>query len=198
MKKIFFMVIILLLASGILPYVHKVKLTNDDLKWINHYKVQERLYYISNQNDTDTLIVKDVEVWNPKNTFPFDPEGHNWIEVGHEYDGVADVTMDLLHSGDTFVVNFGIKRDDTGQPLLNSCNFCEWSWIRTRIQEKTVTILSRNFKGCISVDVSQMERNDGDQPVIGLRQVIWNKEVGLLQYSLKNGISYTQRKIIHE
>ena len=39
-----------------------------------------------------------------------------------------------------------------------------------------------------------MDRNEGDQPVIDLKQVIWSKDKGLLQYSLKNGNSYTLKE----
>jgi putative lipoprotein len=56
---------------------------------------------------------------------------------------------------------------------------------------KTLEIKKQKYKDCISVDIKQMDRNEGDQPVIGLKQVIWDKNKGLLQYSLKNGISYT-------
>lgn len=56
---------------------------------------------------------------------------------------------------------------------------------------KTLEIRKRKYKDCISVDIKQMDRNEGDQPHIGLKSVIWDKEKGLIQYSLLNGISYT-------
>ena len=186
--------IIFSLVSCIIPYVHKVKLTDEDLSWITHYKINDSIYYVSNTDDTDTLIVKDIQIWNPKNTFPFDPEGHNWIEVGHEYDGIASVDMTLLHSTDTFFISFEVKRDDESGPLKSSCNFCEWSWISASMNPKTLEIKKHKYKDCISVDIKQMDRNEGDQPVIGLKQVIWSKDKGLLQYSLKNGISYTLKE----
>lgn len=191
MKKIVYLIIIFSLVSCIIPYVHKVKLTDEDLSWITHYKINDSIYYVSNTNDTDTLIVKDIQIWNPKNTFPFDSEGHNWIEVGHEYDGVASVDMSLLHSTDTFLISFDIKRNEENGPLTNSCNFCEWSWIAIPMNPKTLEIRKRKYKDCISVDIKQMDRNEGDQPHIGLKSVIWDKEKGLIQYSLLNGISYT-------
>lgn len=194
MKKIVYLIIIFSLVSCILPYVHKVKLTDEDLCWITHYKINDSIYYVSNTDDTDTLIVKDIQIWNPKNTFPFDPEGHNWIEVGHEYDGIASVDMTLLHSTDTFLISFEVKRDEESGPLKSSCNFCEWSWIAIPMNPKTLEIRKRKYKDCISVDIKQMDRNEGDQPVIGLKQVIWNKDKGLLQYSLKNRVSYTLKK----
>lgn len=157
----------------------------------NSLQDNDSIYYVSNTNDTDTLIVKDIQIWNPKNTFPFDPEGHNWIEVGHEYDGIASVDMSLLHSTDTFLISFEIKRNEENGPLTNSCNFCEWSWIAIPMNPKTLEIRKRKYKDCISVDIKQMDRNEGDQPHIGLKSVIWDKEKGLIQYSLLNGISYT-------
>lgn len=194
MKKIVYLIIIFSLVSCIIPYVHKVKLTDEDLSWITHYKINDSIYYVSNTNDTDTLIVKDIQIWNPKNTFPFDPEGHNWIEVGHEYDGIASVDMSLLHSTDTFLISFEIKRNEENGPLTNSCNFCEWSWIAIPMNPKTLEIRKRKYKDCISVDIKQMDRNEGDQPQIGLKSVIWDKDKGLLQYSLKNGNSYTLKE----
>ena len=59
---------------------------------------------------------------------------------------------------------------------------------------KTLEVRKRKYKDCISVDIKQMDRNEGDQPVIGLKQVIWSKDKGLLQYSLKNGVSYTLKE----
>ncbi len=56
---------------------------------------------------------------------------------------------------------------------------------------RTLEVRKRKYKDCICVDIRQMDRNEGDQPVIGLKQVIWSKDKGLLQYSLKNGVSYT-------
>ena len=166
------------------------------MSWITHYKINDSIYYVSNTDDTDTLIIKDIQIWNPKNTFPFDPEGHNWIEVGHEYDGIASVDMTLLHSTDTFLISFEIKREKESGPLTNSCNFCEWSWIGTRMNPNTLEIRKHKYKDCICVDIRQMERNEGDQPVIGLKQVIWSKDKGLLQYSLKSGVSYTLKELI--
>ena len=51
----------------------KVKLTDEDLSWITHYKINDSIYYVSNTDDTDTLIVKDIQIWNPKNTFHLIP-----------------------------------------------------------------------------------------------------------------------------
>ena len=56
MKKIVYLIIIFSLVSCIIPYVHKVKLTDEDLSWITHYKINDSIYYVSNTNDTDTLI----------------------------------------------------------------------------------------------------------------------------------------------
>ena len=65
MKKIVYLIIIFSLVSCIIPYVHKVKLTDEDLGWITHYKINDSIYYVSNTDDTDTLIVKDIQIWNP-------------------------------------------------------------------------------------------------------------------------------------
>ena len=102
--------------------------------------------------------------------------------------------MSLLHSTDTFLISFEIKRNEENDPLTNSCNFCEWSWIAIPMNPKTLELRKRKYKDCISVDIKQMDRNKGDQPVIDLKQVIWSKDKGLLQYSLKNGNSYTLKE----
>ena len=54
MKKIVYLIIIFSLVSCIIPYVHKVKLTDEDLDWITHYKINDSIYYVSNTDDTDT------------------------------------------------------------------------------------------------------------------------------------------------
>ena len=60
-----------------------------------------------------------------------------------------------------------------------------------KIHVNAKNIQGQRFKNCISMDIKKMERNKGDQPHIGLKSVIWDKEKGLIQYSLLNGISYT-------
>ena len=43
MKKIVYLIIIFSLVSCIIPYVHKVKLTDEDLGWITHYKINDSI-----------------------------------------------------------------------------------------------------------------------------------------------------------
>lgn len=190
MKYLFFILLLLPVGCG-LPYCKKVKLTEDDLLWINHFKANDTIYYLSNQNNIDTVIVKDVQIYNPKNTFIFDTEGQNWLEGDNEFYGFATVELSLIHFTDTFFIRFEIERIAILGALRSSCNFCEWSWINKKIHVNAINIQGQCFKNCISMDIKKMERNKGDQPHIGLKSVIWDKEKGLIQYSLLNGISYT-------
>lgn len=190
MKYLFFILLLLPVGCG-LPYCKKVKLTEDDLLWINHFKANDTIYYLSNQNLIDTVIVKDVQIYNPKNTFIFDTEGENWLEGDNEFYGFATVDLSLIHFTDTFLIRFEIERIAKLGALRSSCNFCEWCWINKKIHVNAINIQGQCFKNCISMDIKKMERNKGDQPHIGLKSVIWDKEKGLIQYSLLNGISYT-------
>ena len=185
------LLMILLLSSCGLPYCHKVQLTEDDLKWINHYNVNDTKLFSSNKNSIDTIIVKDIQVRNPKNTNIFDTEGQNWMEGDNEYYGFAYVDMTLRHSADSFLISFEIKRIDKNGPLISSCNFCEWSWLKITMDIKPFILLNRKYEDCFCVDTNEMERNSGDQPIINLRNVVWNKNFGLLQYSLNDGSIYS-------
>ena len=132
MKYLFFILLLLPVGCG-LPYCKKVKLTEDDLLWINHFKANDTIYYLSNQNLIDTVIVKDVQIYNPKNTFIFDTEGQNWLEGDNEFYGFATVDLSLIHFTDTFLIRFEIERIAKLGALRSSCNFCEWSWINKKI-----------------------------------------------------------------
>lgn len=103
--------------------LQKVKLTEDDLLWINHFKANDTIYYLSNQNHIDTVIVKDVQIYNPKNTFIFDTEGQNWLEGDNEFYGFATVELSLIHFTDTFFIRFEIERIAKLGALRSSCNF---------------------------------------------------------------------------
>ena len=63
MKYLFFILLLLPVGCG-LPYCKKVKLTEDDLLWINHFKANDTIYYLPNQNNIDTVIVQDVQIYN--------------------------------------------------------------------------------------------------------------------------------------
>lgn len=131
MKYLFFILLLLPVGCG-LPYCKKVKLTEDDLLWINHFKANDTIYYLSNQNHIDTVIVKDVQIYNPKNTFIFDTEGQNWLEGDNEFYGFATVELSLIHFTDTFFIRFEIERIAKLGALRSSCNFCEWSWMNKK------------------------------------------------------------------
>ena len=189
-----FIILSLLLSSCGLPYCHKVQLTEDDLSWINHYHENDTILYKSNHNNRDTLIVKRVGINNPRNTFILDTEGQNWIEGDNEYYGFAYVDMMLKHSPDTFHIGFEIERNDRNGKLIYGCIFCEWGWLNKKMDLVCVKIGRKYYKNCIRRDITQMEHNYGEQSSIGLKEVIWNKKLGLLQYSLENGEKFMIQK----
>ena len=56
-----------------------------------------------------------------------------------------------------------------------------------KIHVSAINIQGQCFKNCFSMNIKKMERNKGDQPHIGLKSVIWDKEKGIICYKLKDG-----------
>lgn len=189
MNKLYLFLILLLTSCG-LPYCHKVQLTSDDLKWINHFNVHDTIFYQSNYNERDTLFVTVKDICNPRNTFILDTEGVNWIEGAHEFHGFVNVEMNLRHKGQNFLIFLKIMRIKTDEPLKGGLIFCEKNWPDQSIKETSFMFKRKKYNNCILINSTKMEANLGDQPIIGVKDIVWNKDFGLLQYSLDDSSIY--------
>ena len=73
---------VLFFASCGLPYANKIKLSESDLEWIPYQSGDTVLFTCG--ESVDTMILSEIIINNPKNEFPFDTEGVNWLEGSHD------------------------------------------------------------------------------------------------------------------
>lgn len=188
----FYILLILVLNSCGLPYCHKVQLTDDDLQWINNFTNNDTIYYKSNKNSIDTVIINEKTICNPQNTFVLDTEGVNWLEGAHEFYGFADVEMTLLHNFSQYNIAFRINRISTNDTLRYSLWFGDKKYMGKKIKEAKYTANNIRYNDCILIDANRMCSSKTNPQKIDLKQIVWNKKKGLLRYTLQNDEIYTQ------
>lgn len=189
----FYILIFLVLNSCGLPYCHKVQLTDEDLQWISNFTNNDTIYYESNNNSIDTVIINEITICNPQNTFIFDTEGINWLEGDHEFYGFADVEMTLRHNLSQYNIAFRIKRNSINDTLRYSLWFGDKKYMSKNIREDEITINSIRYNDCILIDANRMSMSRINPQKINLKKIVWNKKKGLLLYTLQNNEVYIQK-----
>lgn len=169
-----------------LPYCDKTKFTEDELKWMSAYKEGDKLmFYNTATEERDTMQIKKVEIFNPRNTLWFDLEGCNWLEGDNTFHAIARYDFILKHNGVDYRGSFTIRKPDCKEPAKISVaalgNYS--SRLSCKSGKQMDDDINSKCNTCITFYKGQFERGL-HQPVLDLDYLIWNQQEGLVAYKL--------------
>lgn len=174
------LILVIILSLSTLP--RTTYFDDDDLMWVDSYIDGDTIRFVSNNGDTDTMIINDKRIYN--SWFNVNPVR----EKGPAYKATAYINYTILHnkeklSGELNIVKYekdkpvfvGLRLDNLSLDIYNKKN---------RI--KKYRIGKEVFDDCLIRDciISNAPIHDGF--------VVWSKSKGLLQYQFGDGLIYTR------
>lgn len=181
MKKsiIFFVCSILLSCVISCVYLKHTHMNNDDLRWLKSYNKGDTVLFHSNEDNIDTLIITNINIHN--SLWPFVEN-----EASTEYIANGSYEYQLHHKGNTFDgILLLIKKEYENEPVILSFSF--GGLYSDRIQFET-TALSENgeiIDDCIIIN-KENSHEGKYQKLIGIKDFIWSRSQGLLEFSTKD------------
>ncbi|MBQ3624356.1 MAG: hypothetical protein II950_02895 [Prevotella sp.] len=183
---------VLFFASCGLPYANKIKLSESDLEWIPYQSGDTVLFTCG--ESVDTMILSEIIINNPKNEFPFDTEGVNWLEGSHDYKGNAGCEYVLYHGGEVFEgILFVLRKEHAETSAILEISFAG-NYSDSKSIDSTFLYKEEKLE-CLLFNFSDMHKGK-HQYTLPINRVIWSKKNGLYEYSLgKDSIySYETKK----
>lgn len=184
---IIFLVLFIFFTMCGLPYSKKCILEDDELSWIFSQKENDTLiFYCKELNSTDTVIIKEIEIHNPKTSIPI-PEDLGWIEGDHIFKGSGSICFSMKHNSIDFQCLVTIIKENNDSSALFDIAFCGNYLIeQIKINESTEVVYNRESKkDLIIINKHQLETGQS-QEIIPVTQIIWSRDSGLLNYSISN------------
>ncbi|MCC8072460.1 MAG: hypothetical protein LIO90_11775 [Bacteroidales bacterium] len=178
-------------------YFNKVKLSDEELKWLKVYEQGDTIVFKSiNTLNTlrDSGIVIEAGYNNPRNTNCFDPEGKTWISPDKDIIGCGSIEIETTRlSQNCFEVYF----------FLFAENYYGFNDITIG---HTTTHLDRELrkKGFSSISdtldtriiVTRLDTLNDRKGYTKIRQFIWSRDTGLVFYETWEGEKYYLDTII--
>lgn len=165
------------------------KMSDDDISWINHYYVGNTIYYESNRGNIDTMVVTELKIQYEKTKTLFDYDRSHYCTY-------ANVRMELKHLGELKEIWFSIRRINAHEPLIGNMDFCGWDQPDLRsfvIDTRSCIVNNKQYDNCLFMDTEDLLMTNTHGSIIDLKTVVWNKELGILQYTLKDSTIYTMK-----
>lgn len=187
--KYLYLLITLLFMSCIFSENHDNNMSDDDISWITHYYIGDTIYYISNKDSIDTMVVRDVYIDYNK----------MWSIIDFDrryYCTLSNVDLELKHLGENADLFFCIQRINKTEPLYTGYYIGEWFLPDAQhipLKTITYTINNKKYKNCHLINTDNMEGPESDDVLKDLKTVVWNKELGILQYTFKDSTIYTMK-----
>ncbi len=166
----------LCLVSCGLPYCKKTHLSEEEMEWINIYGKKENILFSDGLSiDTFTFIKKNI--FNKVHIPITDLKSCNWIEGQHEYIANASIDFKIKHNTQWWQGVFIISKN------MDSTFVSEISFGGLYSDEVALdkTDTSISFKNGVNSE------EGSNQPLLGIEEIIWDKEKGIICYKLKDG-----------
>ena len=199
MKKKHLAIAILAIYFG--PMCIKWKMTymnKQELDWVSQYEVGQRMYYISNKKDIDTLEITEKHIYNF--CWPIS------LHVGYNNQFTASCGLHFIIKNKKKALKgaLGVIKDEQKEPVnlyfylgdrfaLGELTGPEHSFGLPLLKDMcTIRINGYTFNDCIVIDDRNSEY--GDDKSTGISKFIWSKSKGLLLYVFKNGDFFIRKE----
>lgn len=179
--------IILLISVVILlklcTYNSITHLDDKELQWMKSYTEENETLYFCSKSDTDTMIVKEIEIFNSLNPF-IQNEGVS------EYKACGDISYEIKHNGSFISGSFSILKEDNNKPVLLSLILCDRYALNIKYNLVSHRCHNYIYRDCIIVDDNNSEIGQYQSNNCGINRFVWSKSKGLLNYSFEDGQIY--------
>lgn len=156
-------------------------LSKNDLEWISRYHTNDILFFKNMKNQIDTMIVKDIKIYN--STFPF-MNPFLKLETGSYYIAYTCLFFEIHHQGQIYESSWFVYKDSMEySPTLSwrIGNFVSEDKIPTKFN-----CMVGNTSNSRYIDNSFAPKDSLDY----IQAFEWCKNSGLRWYQLRNGETF--------
>ena len=158
---------------------------------MNPYSVGDKVLFKSSNNQFDTLLITEKNLYNPSNHFIFDLWSCNWVEGDNTANANASFKFRLLKYNklsDSFLDGTFLiyKENDNKKADISFSLSGLYSKDSTNHTFVKVRINNKKIDDCIVLNHKNSEIGEG-QSDIAVKSFIWSKHLGLVQYVLHSG-----------
>lgn len=167
---------------------HKIThMSNEELEWITNRHEGEVMYFKNAEGKQDTVIICKIEVSNSLN--PFNMSYFNTSNT--EY--IAGGCIDYRFNRTTICEGvFYVQKTDNSKPLCFSGGLLE-RWSRCiALKQISLKIHNVTLNDIAFFDESNTEQIRDSAPVNPIASYAWSKKHGLVQYTFKDGTTFTR------
>lgn len=171
-------------------YHHITHMNEDELEWFTNRHEGEMMLFISSEGTKDTVIICKIEVSNSLTPF-------NWTYLNTsntEY--IAGGCIDYRFSRTTGCEGtFYVLKLDNNKPLCFSGGLLErWSR-RVSLKLTKLKINNVTLNDVVLFDENNTEQIKNQNQANPLKSYAWSKKYGLVQYTFKDGTTFTRTDI---
>lgn len=177
-------------------YIHITHFTESELRWMQPYQNIDSICYKSNFGNFSTMKSIEVNIYNETNRFYINEN------TGPNYEAICNVCFDLIQQDAVFSGFFEIEKPVDAENIrvrmiLGNRKSDKFIGPGIDLNSKDIFINKRIIKNCMIFNNSNSyysNRNTRTQPG-SIKECIFSKEFGLIQYTLVSGEIYTRRDI---
>ena len=175
--KVRYILLTLVMVLSLSTLSNTTYFDDDDLMWVDSYIEGDTIRFVSNNGDTDTMIINDKRIYN--SWFNVNPVR----EKGPAYKATAYINYTILHnkeklSGELNIVKYEKDKPVFGRLKLDNLSLDIYNK-KNRIKEYRIG--KEQIDDCMMSDTNCYE---------GF--FVWSKSKGLLQYQFGDGLIYTR------
>lgn len=167
---------------------HKIThMSNEELEWITNRHEGEVMYFKNAEGKQDTVIICKIEVSNSLN--PFNMSYFNTSNTEYIAGGCIDYRFNRTTSCEGV---FYVQKTDNSKPLCFSGGLLE-RWSRCiALKQISLKIHNVTLNDIAFFDESNTEQIRDSAPVNPIASYAWSKKHGLVQYTYKDGTTFTR------
>ncbi len=162
-------------------------MSEEELEWITNRHEGEVMYFKTSEGKQDTVIICKIEVSNSLN--PFNMSYFNTRNT--EY--IAGGCIDYRFNGTTGCEGtFYVQKTDSSKSLCFSGGLLE-RWSRCIVQKQISLKINHSIlNDIVFFDESNTEQIRDSAQENPITSYAWSKKHGLVQYTFKDGTSFTR------
>lgn len=176
-------IIIVFLFDNII--YHKIThLDKTDMQWVNNRNIWDSAVFVSDNGDMDTLLINCFELQNSMCPFKFNPNVQELIAF-------ADIQYIVRHDNNNITGIFRISKAHIFQPPLIDIYLDGRGTSDLKCTLKSVKLYKGTLNDCIVLDDQNSHVSKNEMFKYDITSFVWSKSLGLVQFSFKDGATYT-------
>lgn len=167
---------------------HKIThMSKEELEWITNRHEGEVMYFKNAEGKQDTVIIFKIEVYNSLN--PFNMSYFNTSKTEYIAGGCIDYYFSRATSCEG---DFYVQKTDNSKPLCFSGGLLGRRSRCIALKQISLKIHNATLNDIVFFDESNTEQIRDSDPLNPIASYAWSKKYGLVQYTFKDGTSFTR------